>query len=745
MIDRKRRKSGDIDLDEVSSSPHKRQNNDPNEMESSSKARDDDPATQAEEHILNFQKEAIWRQMQTYKRRAQRAQEAITKLKEKQDSYGARFLLVAHTWEKLLDDLKLVASRLGGTAIEFEPEKNFLSFLLNEDDEDNELQDFVKDKAGFSKGILTQIVNKLLTIEEKRQLTSTELQKLAEAKSSEDIVSHLKRENKELKELYDQQNASMSELQQRYRDLSSKSATVDQTLQQTQLKVHEISNQLDEAKVELERLERSIDRSNCSTTRDQVNSKPSNTEENNGVQEVYIKKEGISEAGLEGQSAHFASLAERRLKELEEMRNERIKLRETIDQLHFQISGVSDDLILESPTFKHLQSQCNRYRGDAIRLGEAVEKLNRELDDLRAVQRVNQEKIEQEELNRRNILETQIRKLQEELASAKKTRDHFKRELDLRNSKDNAELIQNQQIKIIANSRKDQITSLMLEVRRLKMRIAANAGDKEALEYLSKAPENQEDSVEDSLRKDLKKAEARIQELTTQIQVYRQASEENVHLQDVMLSEQKSKERVEELQRTVAEQLERIRLLESGNSGIVSLTEQVKSSEEKIKELELKCEFHEKTESQLMSEIENVGKAWVQLEEQNSRKVLDLAQKEDKIVELLAEKSKSEQKCAILAKQKDNYTALSMSLKRQSEKQMEQIRRLEEKERMSTQQFANMERELASANSGLKTCKEKLVDTMYELDEAKDKVAKTEHKITEVSIDTHRLFFSQHH
>ncbi|KAK9763155.1 E3 ubiquitin-protein ligase bre1 [Basidiobolus ranarum] len=735
MIDRKRRKSGDLDLEDVTSSPHKRQNNDLNENESSSKGRDDDPATQAEEHILNFQKEAIWRQMQKYKRKAQRAEENIARLKKKQDTYESRFLMIARFWDKLIDDLKLVTTRLGETEPEFKPEKNFLSFLLTESDESGELLEFVRNKADFSKEILNQVVTKLVIIEEKRESTNADLRKLAELNSSDssELVSLLKRENKELKELYDQQNTSMSDLQHRYRTLSCKSVGLEQELQRAQLIIQDSNKQVDDTKAELKKIEKTIDRSNCSTTCDQVKTEiPDSREENNGIQENLLKQEDATDPAFEGQLVHFASLAENRLKELEEMKNERIKLRETVDQLHMQISGVSEELLLESPTFKHIQTQCNRYRGDALRLGEAVEKLNRELDDLRVTQRINLEKVEQEEIGRRNVLEAQIRKLQEELATAKKNRDHFKRELDLRNSKDNAELIQNQQIKIIANSRKDQITSLMLEVRRLKMRIAADAGDKEALEYLSKTPQNQDDSVEDSLRKDLKKAESTIQELTTQIKVYRQASEENVHLQDVMLSEEKLKERVDQLQQDVTEQQNKIRILESGNSGIVSLTEKVVATEERIKELLLKCEFHEKTESQLMSEIENVGKAWVQLEEQNSRKVLDLAQKEDRIVELLAEKTKSEQKCAILAKQKDNYTALSLSLKRQSEKQMEQIRKLEEKERASSQQFTNMERELASANSGLKACKDKLVDIMYQLDEAKEKLAKSEYKITDM-------------
>ena len=42
-------------------------------------------------------------------------------------------------------------------------------------------------------------------------------------------------------------------------------------------------------------------------------------------------------------------------------------------------------------------------------------------------------------------------------------------------------------------------------------------------------------------------------------------------------------------------------------------------------------------ESQLLSEIEDVGRAYSQLEEQTSQKIFDLAQKEDHIAKLQAE------------------------------------------------------------------------------------------------------------
>lgn len=59
--------------------------------------------------------------------------------------------------------------------------------------------------------------------------------------------------------------------------------------------------------------------------------------------------------------------------------------------------------------------------------------------------------------------------------------------------------------------------------------------------------------------------------------------------------------------------------------------------EAQIKQLELRCEQYEKTEKRLSDEIDTIANAWSQLEDQNSRKVLELAGKEDEIVRLHAD------------------------------------------------------------------------------------------------------------
>lgn len=78
-----------------------------------------------------------------------------------------------------------------------------------------------------------------------------------------------------------------------------------------------------------------------------------------------------------------------------------------------------------------------------------------------------------------------------------------------------------------------------------------------------------------------------------------------------------------------------------------------------------------------MQEISALTEAYNALDEQNSRKVLDLTSKEDHIVRLLAEKTKLDQKCTLIVKEKATAVNESSTLKKLVDKEMDHIRMLE--------------------------------------------------------------------
>jgi E3 ubiquitin-protein ligase BRE1 len=67
------------------------------------------------------------------------------------------------------------------------------------------------------------------------------------------------------------------------------------------------------------------------------------------------------------------------------------------------------------------------------------------------------------------------------------------------------------------------------------------------------------------------------------------------------------------------------------------LKELLKRRSAELETLAAKCDFFQKTESTLLSEIETIGSAWAQLETQTARKVLDLTEKEELVLRLSTE------------------------------------------------------------------------------------------------------------
>lgn len=116
----------------------------------------------------------------------------------------------------------------------------------------------------------------------------------------------------------------------------------------------------------------------------------------------------------------------------------------------------------------------------------------------------------------------------------------------------------------------------------------------------------------------------------------------------------------------------------------------VEMYEQKLKELEAKCQLYQRTEDNLMIEIDELAKAYGQLEEQTSRKVFNLTKKEDQVVQLVSEKSKLEQKNALLLKQNTTQSNVNLALKKTADKQEEYIKNLEAHQTLLTDQVVSI-------------------------------------------------------
>lgn len=91
-----------------------------------------------------------------------------------------------------------------------------------------------------------------------------------------------------------------------------------------------------------------------------------------------------------------------------------------------------------------------------------------------------------------------------------------------------------------------------------------------------------------------------------------------------------------------------------------------------------------------MSEIESVARAYGDLEEENMKRVNELAAAEDEIIKLQTERVKYSQTFTSLNKSKDAHTMVANSLTKQIEKQLNQIKCMNEREKNLTSQLVSI-------------------------------------------------------
>lgn len=137
---------------------------------------------------------------------------------------------------------------------------------------------------------------------------------------------------------------------------------------------------------------------------------------------------------------------------------------------------IPEHRLKEAPFVRELRQDHDYYHKKYEEYKALFEVHTKEIEELKASRRIYREQILTEEVSRRKVLETELKKLEGDLTRIRGHRDQISQNLDLRNAKDEVEFQQIPQIRILANERKDRIKCLESEVLRIKMEAAANNG-----------------------------------------------------------------------------------------------------------------------------------------------------------------------------------------------------------------------------------------------------------------------------
>ncbi|TPX36367.1 hypothetical protein SmJEL517_g01550 [Synchytrium microbalum] len=661
-----------------------------------------DKAIDNDDAVVVFQKHAIWRQMQEYKRSLERAQKYITDLESRQDAYRLNIVSLFTYWEQIHDDIKEQVSMIDGQA------------PVN----------------GISKNDLAQ---KLLANPAcgKEEIEAALNAKVTSIRAMLDILARKSTPKSNGTSSSEQQHAS---LQQKYHHICNQVASLQSEVETAKQREAELLTQLEEATALLRAAERKADRlrmaegpagrkstptiltgnhqqpptphsnqlASASTLLSGVQGSPTAPV----LQAVKVESTGSSEGVPNLASTAMApppppisvddkddvarseglliaqALSQARLKALEELKRERLSLQERVDTLVLQQKQfpTNMDLVASHPDFQKILNDNRRLADEARGFRDLNEKLGKQVEELQLDRRTFQQQVEDETMRKLERLDAELKKVEADLLRVRTQRDTLDDSLNLRLAKDHADTESSHEIRKIANAQKECIAAQTEEIRRLKICMAAQTGDQALIQYFA--------------TEDIDGTGNPIRDMRNQLQAFQQAaSPEDLELQKILVENADAKRELMEYKSTFGA------LPQPGEDPVTLLSNQLRLSQAKIQEYERKIHSITDDTTHLASEVNKLMKGFGELQDQNTSKVLILTTKEDHILKLVAERTTMKQQLDKSRKETANTQNLITAIRRQTEKQTEVIRKLEDRENQQSRQVASAERCVAIATA----------------------------------------------
>ncbi|KAJ2488629.1 E3 ubiquitin-protein ligase bre1 [Coemansia sp. RSA 2050] len=706
------------------------------------------------ESIREFQKEAIWRQMQEYKRDAARAQQKATDVERRQAKWAERIGGVCSLWDQAVRDLETIVNDSSDPVIIVAQHEPLIDAILpvsthrrtaSSGSSDSTVEMSSTEAAQSSLERFNSSVNNVL----KQLQHKSETRSPIDWSAAADRLSRVR--------------VSQSEVD----DLKSRVALLSHQLSEER-------DMLEEREAELRRALKRLDRSVCPTVRenyghvarptadshkspDLVSPDKSSSISNNGVDvsdSQSLPPQPLSPAGggtdatpkaaatngasattlqEQREKADYVLLAERRLGEIEDKVRENTQLQSVIDGLRLQMASVPDHIIAESGLYKQAEASRDYYSAQVQRLQVEVERLFAEVAELRTSRGEFEDAIVTGSSAQRQALEVEMRRLQGDLVRVRHHRDQIQRELGERRAQDSVEDQKSAELKLLSDVRRERMNALISENKRLLAYVAVMRGDRAAFETYTDEELSKTTAVADELRAKLEQVVRRERHLSEQLEALSLGNRgtEDGGPQDAPPSLSSSSAAsapapapapAAELQSArdeAARLLRRVQRYEEVLGAVVDdqgrisedHSSELAAKQRRVDELTLQRDSLQKTSEMMERELQTICESFAKLEEQNTSKVWDLSGKEQAIARVVAEKCKYEEKFIGLNKDREAMRLANQTLRAQNAKQLEHIKAVEEHGRALAQQLSLVRGEAELATAAWQAATAKLQDT----------------------------------
>ncbi|KAJ2720149.1 E3 ubiquitin-protein ligase bre1 [Coemansia sp. Benny D115] len=716
--------------------------------------------------------EAIWRQMQEYKRDALRSQKRASDLEKRQSRWIKQISGVCCLWDRAVRDLDTIVNGSEAPAPESQRSAGapdaWLDILLpshiaaTDSHPDPQAEDAFDEPAADSASTQSASAARA-SLEKFNASVSNVLRQLRASESGAPAIDWPAAVDR-----ISRIRVSQAEVE----GLNAKVALMSRQL-------HEERELLEQREGELRRALKRLDRRICPTTRPSGDtdatmsdatdtrvpekSSPS-THGSNGTpqdadraREASVGASGAGPAATNGaltashmqaqqDKADLKLLAERRLAEIEEKVRENTLLTSQVDALKLQIASVPDHIVAETALYKQALASRDYYSSMAQRLQAEVERLFAEIAELKTSRAEFEGAVAAEAATQRQSLETEMQRLQNDLVRVRHHRDQIQRELEERRAQDAVEDQKSSELKLLSDVRRERMNALISENKRLLAYVAVLKGDRAAFEAYTDEDLSKTTAVADELRTKLEQVVRREKQLAGRLEALSisgagpdtqaaassaaadakdaagdGASRLSVELESVRQEASLLLARV----RKYEEILGGVYVDESGRCVASADMEaaqhnELASKQQRLDALLLERDGLLKTSEMMERELQTICESFSKLEEQNTSKVWDLSLKEQAIARVIAEKSKYEEKFIGLNKDREAQRMANQALRHQNAKQLEHIKVVEEHERMLTHQLTLAGSEAQQATVAWQTAQTKLQETQQRVQELEE-------------------------
>uniref|UniRef100_A0A914UKW1 E3 ubiquitin protein ligase n=3 Tax=Plectus sambesii TaxID=2011161 RepID=A0A914UKW1_9BILA len=611
------------------------------------------------------------------------------------------------------------------------------------------------------------------SIEEEKD-EKTKATKVEVDKAIAELNSQLQSENLRLQLL-------VTELQAKNHDFSLKHAAHEDEISAMETKTEEMRNQLEEVKYELEKTMRREDKLDYRLA--EVAKKHQTAEllllelqskvaggavaEQDGTAKISKNKLEEMQANLDEQQ----DLAANRLAELQEMTDKNRAAQQQIETLKMNLHHLPADVITNSIEYRCLQSQFSVLYQESVKIRQQLEETRAQLCNMKTAHLKQIEQMESEELLAQQRLRQAMLELEDQLSQVRKEYEMLRLEFEQHLAANEQSGPVNREMRQLLASYKTQNQQLKQEVNRFKRKwkeaVSIVAKSQKELDQERKIRErsllielddelaspDQEGahksdaaveaddieagleglSPEEALKKQIERLKAQVADLRAQLDAFAELSSEERDRGEILSRERRFKSENEKLQAHVKKMASADRKEKTKFYSEETL-KKMKHLEDQTEKLKKEAAGAKQEEDTLLNEMEVTGQAFEEMQEQNTRLLQQLKEKDDANLKLMSERIRSNQQQKKMKEEKDLVEELVGSLQNQVEAQNLVVRKLEEKERLLYQNLTSLENDLRMRQQALELNKRKALEYAQSAADLKLQLEKCTSQLTEAQL-----------